>query len=82
MKLIAKLPAIIEFPTQHNNSKPTVKDDYEVSNFIGNFKQVTGLKLKAKCLEPLTSSSYTAWILYAKKDKAYVAALEKFVANM
>jgi hypothetical protein len=81
MKVIAKLPVIIEFPTDHNSSKPTAKDDYMVSDFITNFKTVTGIRLKAKCLEPHTSSSYTSWILYVNKDKNYTAALKKFVAN-
>ena len=81
MKLTAKLPIVMEFPTQHDNPKPIAEDDYAVSDFIRNFKQVTGLKLKAKCLEPLTSSSYTSWLLYEKKDKAYVVALEKFVVE-
>ena len=81
MKVTAKLPIVMEFPTQHDNAKPTVKDDYELSSFIQNFRDITGLRIKAKCLEPETSSSYTSWILFVKKDKTYTAALEKFVAN-
>ena len=67
-----RIPAIVEFPSE---------DEYYVDNFILNLKELTGIKLKKKNLDRGRGSSYTPWLLYVKKDYAYIRVLEKFVAE-
>jgi hypothetical protein len=56
-------------------------DGYEINDFITNFKVITGIKLKKKSLDKGYGSSREPWLLYVKKDKDYIAILEKELAN-
>jgi len=72
MNIKAKLPIIMEFQSD---------DDYSVENFIINFKEISGIKLKKTNLDKGYGSSYTPWLLYVEKDKNYIKLLKKHIKD-
>jgi hypothetical protein len=75
MKVTLKIPAVVEFPQDGENGK------YELEGFLFDFRKLTGVKLKAKCIDQGYGSSYAPWILYLEKDRAYMKLLEKAANN-